>query len=465
MKRKDFLFTPILAVPDFGLSGKSRLRPMGNPFKVDINYVPEITEQEISKFIFDSKTQKFAGSIPTEPGYNLLGTKISGSQATDLLANRKEYYNVYYNRTLVSDFSVIIPIVQKAMLSITAYMLVKPSVSGPDQDKIRQALANYDPSIGVDAAEYASLQDQFTIRCSFELEKTGDPIEHKEQLNAMLAQYMDVKGTGKITTMGGSNKVTGIGTKFLTELFPGSVLMLATRSTIGIVKSISSDLELILEKNAINSGNNIEFIIDVQSRFYVAGETISVSDYFRKKKYRVVKMKPENLEMLEKPAIDSIHEVEGNDPAALVDAIVQTDAKPLDCNAKIIVDQVKIIDIMAWPEFKTEFVFRKVKIGCVEVPLPWFHETKVRYTIKTLYAAIGRPDNIDQLVKDQLIDCAKYSAGAAVVVGIWLENFPSALIAFKALFGKCVVSTVEGDLICLIPDLVILSESTPWRDI
>jgi len=66
----------------------------------------------------------------------------------------------------------------------------------------------------------------------------------------VVASYPNVAGTGTITAVTNSNAVTGSSTTFTTELNQGYWIGNATGVTVGIVKSVTNDGNLVLTANA-----------------------------------------------------------------------------------------------------------------------------------------------------------------------------------------------------------------------
>jgi len=182
---------------------------------------------------------------------------------------------------------------------------------------------------------------------------------------------------------------------------------------------------------------------------------------FSRKGYRAVQIEPrENLTQHTEPAKDKIHEIESKNPDD-IDAIVKHDADK-DCG-NIVVVKTRITTIFHVPEFKSDPVWRWVRIGCINLYLPWFTHMYVRDNMKVLYACIGHNNNLQPFLVQQLIDCSKVSALSAAVIGVVLVSVPVALVVFKALFIKCVSVFAESEIGCLVPDLVVESEVGQWK--
>lgn len=81
---------------------------------------------------------------------------------------------------------------------------------------------------------------------------------------------------------------------------------------------------------------------------------------------------------------------------------------------------------------------------------------------KALYVYVGKTNNLTQIVKNQIKDCAVKGAVAGIVIGIVFENLEAALASFKAVFTECIKYMAKEDAKCLIPNLALLTEEVGW---
>lgn len=438
---------------------------------VQLDYTPELHQKEILDFLVNTATH-FDSSQPTENDYTFVESREAGKDQTSLFAILKETYNVLDRTIVVSNFDAIIPIEQPAILTVRMNLLIVDSLTdGELRAKIIAAFRAYDPSTGVDVDDYVMNElsqesglnsDMFQVIPSFALDKNGNKIEHRNQVNALLALYNDIKGSGKISLTGGSKVVIGTGTSFKTEINVGSVLQTTQNIQLGIVESIVDNTELTLRRNVVMSEANLEYNIGVETKFFMAQET-NLARYFRRKGFRAVRVRQEFLEAPYNPSNDPVHQIESTNEADL-DNVIKQDSVGLECG-DLEIKKIKIAEVLAYPEFKTELVWRMVKIGCVKTLVPWFHKSKIRWTIVTLYACVGHRQNLANYILHRIETCAEGSALASTVIGIWFGNLASALVAFKALFVACIENYVGEEINCIVPDLATLSEKGLWEDI
>jgi len=78
----------------------------------------------------------------------------------------------------------------------------------------------------------------------------------------VVASYPNVAGTGTVTTTTNSNAVVGSGTTFTTELNIGYWIGNATGTTVGIVKSVTNNGNIVLTANAGVAINAAGFTIN-----------------------------------------------------------------------------------------------------------------------------------------------------------------------------------------------------------
>jgi hypothetical protein len=438
---------------------------------VQLDFTAQLGQKEIFDFIMDYNTN-FESTQPVENGYSFIEKKNVGTEYTSLFVQLKEIYNVIQGTIVVSNFEAIIPIEQPTTLTLKSNLFIIDTLKDEQlRAEIITAFISYNPALEIDVEDYINQKlsqeprlssNMFQVLSSFSLDKIGKKIEHRNQVNSVLALYGDLNGSGTISLTSGSKTVTGIGTFFKTELNPGSIIQSLQNVRLGIVDTIVSDTELKLKLNSVASDETIGFHIGVETEFYMVNET-NLTNFLRRRGLRAVLSNQEYLEIPYNPTHDPIHEIESIDEADLSNIIIH-DSAGLECE-KLVIENIKVTKVLAYPEFKTEIVWRMVKIGCVKTLLPWFHKTQVRWTIITLYACIGHRRNLAPYILHRIVSCAEGSALSSAVIGIWFGNFASALVAFKALFVQCIETLVGEEINCIVPDLATMSEKGQWKDV
>jgi hypothetical protein len=125
------------------------------------------------------------------------------------------------------------------------------------------------------------------------------------------------------------------------------------------------------------------------------------------------------------------------------------------CDKKKITRE-RIATIFGWPEFRVVMQDVKIRLGCIwvifSVPVP-----QIRFSGLVLFAGAIH-DDISHTLETELEGCIYQSAFASAVLGAALGNLAAALAAFQALLYKC----VQDKIACIVPELVILVESSSW---
>jgi len=93
--------------------------------------------------------------------------------------------------------------------------------------------------------------------------------------NSMSNSYYPLQGT--ITSSTSSTTVTGVGTKFTTELFVGSVIRNVAGTSIGTVQSIGTDFSLTLTANAASTNAGISAVSGILGGSYTLTATTTNS--------------------------------------------------------------------------------------------------------------------------------------------------------------------------------------------
>lgn len=195
----------------------------------------------------------------------------------------------------------------------------------------------------------------------------------------------------------------------------------------------------------------------VDTILHVFGDT-SLNDYFTRRRYSTVFIRSENIYSL-LPSPSDPHIIESTNPSD-IDEVIREEATRQDCNSS---DRVleQIATILSYPEFKQEWNWVVVKIGCVKTHL-YLPKTYKRMTKEIMYAYSSHPSNINQIILDIVKGCVIKAAISAAVIGVILANFGAALAAFKALFIECIKFQTQEEIKCLLPGLIITKQPGPW---
>lgn len=119
----------------------------------------------------------------------------------------------------------------------------------------------------------------------------------------------------------------------------------------------------------------------------------------------------------------------------------------------------KILSLLDWPEFKIEWKYKWIEIGCSKIRI-LFPYVRTRTASLNLYIQYVYSVNVAQSILPRIDDCALVAVFQGAVIGVALGNFPAALVVFKTSFTDCIKDYI---LSCLYPNLLILKHSTDWR--
>lgn len=387
--------------------------------RLQLDYTPELNTEAVYRYILDDSQYYYSSQPPASTGFSLTSDHIPAGRVTiTMFIEVKYFYNVVQGKSVVSGFDVVVPIKQTLRVSVKSHLLISNTTTPEQASRIRAAFRSYDPestSEPVDPVEFAKKQlashpdltaDMFMVLSSFLLDKHNDQgqivprVPFRKHLDAILAIY---DGTDK------------------------------------------------------------------RSRLDIAGEQL-LSDYFTKQGYSAVLVRDELLLHPSNRRKDSLREIEYVKPAdmqkffARIDDLTALNSRGLQCPEGLRTQKIRIVSIPTIPEFRTEWVWQLVELGCVKTHLYWPKKAYKRDTLRVLYACVGHPGELVDHIKQQLVSCATGAAFAGAVVGIWASNLDLALVAFKSLFFKCVKSEIAGTMECLFPELVVLEEITEWQE-
>jgi len=143
--------------------------------------------------------------------------------------------------------------------------------------------------------------------------------------------------------------------------------------------------------------------------------------------------------------------------SAAIDAIVDH-IIPGECG-QMRLEQIKLLTLAAWPEFKIEWHQKRIKIGCsritISVPV-----LRIRITKLVFYVYFKVPVHIDRFIITIARTCAVRSALTSAVIGVVTSNIGAAVASFVPLFKRCIEQEIRN---CLHPGLLLATEPGPWH--
>ena len=162
-----------------------------------------------------------------------------------------------------------------------------------------------------------------------------------------------------------------------------------------------------------------------------------------------------------KPEIKrEIQEVKPGTSDASLDGIldaITAEIIPGDCGTMTRED-IKLLSLAAWPEFKIEWHLEEIEIGCativINVPI-----LKTRISNLNFYVYFALPADLGRTVMAIGKTCAIRSALGGAVIGVIIGNPAAALAAFNALFKMCIEREAKR---CINPGILILKEAGNW---
>jgi hypothetical protein len=141
----------------------------------------------------------------------------------------------------------------------------------------------------------------------------------------------------------------------------------------------------------------------------------------------------------------------------LLDAIT-AEVIPGDCG-KMNREDIKLLSLAAWPEFKVEWRDERIRIGCATVVIS-IPVLKTRISNLNFYVYFALPQEVGRTVIAIGKTCAIRSALGGAVIGVIVGNPAAALVAFNALFRMCIEREVKR---CINPGILVLKEAGEWQ--
>lgn len=372
-------------------------------------------DPDILSFVFDAKTELEREPILTDQDANVFELIkppfVVGTSDQDLYGAKREYYSILEDKKDLREVNAVVLYKQPVVLTIESFLLVAKlgnlGLTDPDlRTRIIKLFNDYQPP--KDPIKYALENmgseisaDWFEIRVGFKLDKkTTAPVEYDASQRKRLFDLY-------------SGKIVGV----LYDLVPGH-------------------------------------------------ETYSLSRYLKDKDVSVSPrlIHEEILTQLPEYKLDPVHQKQLDKPVSnqqedsALTSLIDGDDGGLDPTTCKLTgsDKRRIAAILAWPEFMIQWVPVQVQVGCVSLTL-WLPKVSVRVSDLVLFACVRHEQNLGQAFVDMTIGCIISSALSAMVVG-FLTDFAGAMAAYLTLFNVCIGNQVR----CLVPNLFLLVESSPW---
>lgn len=137
----------------------------------------------------------------------------------------------------------------------------------------------------------------------------------------------------------------------------------------------------------------------------------------------------------------------------LVDAIVDGDCGVMNPH------HVKLMTLLAWPEFKLEWRTKRIRIWRIRITIR-YPAIRIRISSLVFYAYYSVPENVVLTAIAIADTCAKRAALESAIVGIVLSNLAAAIASFQPLFVGCVKTEITR---CLYNGLTVVKEPGPWH--
>lgn len=206
----------------------------------------------------------------------------------------------------------------------------------------------------------------------------------------------------------------------------------------------------------------------------ISNET-SIEGYYNKNDIEIRLRQPkEQIKGIPPSKIKNAHEIDipKDTPAEMhktyIEKLLESDIENMgniDCNISAF-DRIeeRIASTGDYPNGETKLEMREFTlIDDCGITITWSTKWPQFKKVRTaLYVYVGKTNNLTQIIKNQIKDCAVKGAVAGIVIGIVFENLEAALASFKAVFTECIKYMAKEDAKCLIPNLALLTEEVGW---
>lgn len=371
---------------------------------IQLDYGINLDKLEIYDFASDPYRTDFSSPLPTEKGFNIVNPgKLAGTHDVAIFAAQREYYAVSQRKNVVGNFKVIVIVEQPVIAAVTSFLLVRDNVSADAKTKIVAGFAAYDPNTNPDPIKYATAN------------MGGDITSDMFVVRASFTLHKS-----------GAAKIHDEELKKILALYSGTgggSLFVGHQDNLG--------------RNLLDTGIAVKKI----------GEE------------RVGRVPEPEHDLLHVRQVKSVHD--GQEIDAVVSDIARLATPAVEGCLFAARENMRIASIVAWPEFKIDWVDVSVRIGCVNVIFS-VPVLRIRISSLVLYAYVVHVNNLEQVAIDTIRGCIVKAALLGAVVGVVFANFPVALAAFEAVFEDCVYFNLGADAVCMAPGLALLVESSAW---
>lgn len=130
---------------------------------------------------------------------------------------------------------------------------------------------------------------------------------------------------------------------------------------------------------------------------------------------------------------------------------------PVECG-RMRREEIKLLQLASWPEFKIDWVRVLIKVGCSRITIS-IPVLRVRISTLHFYVYFSLPVHLDRFVFKIAETCAIRSALGAGIIGIIMSNPAAAIASFNALFKRCLEQEIKN---CINSGLFTLKQTGNW---
>lgn len=156
-----------------------------------------------------------------------------------------------------------------------------------------------------------------------------------------------------------------------------------------------------------------------------------------------------------------------SEPEEIVPVLTERAQQELDrrdCD-NIEVTEYRVGTAFQYPEFKVDWLQKRVKIGRCWTYVPW-PVTMTRTRKNILYAYVVSTPQMKQAFERAIRDCVEFAAistGVLLILTSVAGGWAAALTAFVTACQQCLETKFEDTVRCLYPDLKLIEEYDDWH--
>ena len=132
---------------------------------------------------------------------------------------------------------------------------------------------------------------------------------------------------------------------------------------------------------------------------------------------------------------------------------------PTECAGGFRREELRMLSVLGWPEFKLEWQTISIRVGCatIQITVPVL---RIRFANLVLFIYYHVPKTPDVAILTIVKNCAIRSALSGAVIGIVVGNPAVAIAAFQSFFVDCLRQDAFD---CINPGLIMVKEVEGWR--